>query len=136
MLSLRLLGAAVVFAPMTAGMTYTMTWSTAGGAPGPSMVAKGQIAGDNARIDFTNGPMAQPGTYYLVKRGAQTLTVVDPTKRQYYAMDYGALAKTLGGLVQTEYSDVAVTLQRVSPDSMIDGYATEYWRLTDTHTEK
>jgi hypothetical protein len=135
--SLRLLAAATLaFVPATGGMTYTMTWSAVGVSNAPSMVAKGQVEGDNARIDFTSGPMGQPGTYYLVKRGVQSITVVDTAKRQYYQMDYGALARTLNTMVQTEYSDVSVSVQRVSPDSTIDGYATEHWRLTDDHTEK
>ena len=135
--SLRLLAAALAFVPATGGMTYTMTWSMAGAAPGQSaMVAKGQVAGDNARIDFPSAAMGQQaGTYYLVKRGEQTVTFVDPAKSQYYQMDIGSLQKTMSTLVQTEYKDVSVTVARVSPDSTIDGYATEHWRLIDDHTE-
>jgi hypothetical protein len=134
--SLRLLAAALAFVPLTGGMTYTMTWSVAGGAPNQAMVAKGQVAGDNARIEFTSAGMGQQaGVYYLIKRGVQSVTVVDPAKSQYYQMDYGSLAKSLSTFVQTEYKDVSVSVQRVSPDSTIDGYATEHWRLTDDHTE-
>lgn len=107
------------------GMTYTMTWS---GGPTQAMVVKAHVAGDNARMDF-------PEMYYLIKRGATTVTVVDTAKRSYYQMDYGSLQKSLNGIVQTDYSGVAITVQRVSPDSTIDGYATQHWRLTDDHTQ-
>lgn len=107
------------------GMTYTMTWS---GGPTQAIVAKAQVAGDNARMDF-------PGMYYLVKRGVTSLTVVDTAKRTYYQMDYGSLQKSLSGIAQIDYSGVAITVQRVSPDSTIDGYTTQHWRLTDDHTQ-
>ena len=107
------------------GMTYTMTWS---GGPTQAMVVKAQVAGDNARMDY-------PGMYYLIKRGVQSLTVVDTAKHTYYQMDVGSLQKTLGGIAQIDYSGVAITVQRVSPDSTIDGYATQHWRLTDDHTQ-
>jgi hypothetical protein len=112
------LGAAV-------GMTYTMTWS---GGPTQAMVAKAQLAGDNARMDF-------PGMYYLIKRGVPSVTVVDTAKHTYYPMDYGSLQKSLSGIAQIDYSDVAITVQRMSPDSTIDGYTTQHWRLTDDHTQ-
>jgi hypothetical protein len=107
------------------GMTYTMTWS---GGPTQAMVVKAQVAGDNARMDF-------PGMYYLIKRGVQSLTVVDTAKRTYYQMDYGSLQKSLSGIAQIDYSGIAINVQRVSPDSTIDGYATQHWRLTDDHTQ-
>jgi hypothetical protein len=107
------------------GMTYTMTWS---GGPTHAIVAKAQVAGDNARMDF-------PGMYYLSKRGVTTVTVVDTDKHTYYQMDYGSLQKSLGGIAQIDYSGVAITVQRISPDSTIDGYATQHWRLTDDHTQ-
>jgi hypothetical protein len=112
------LGAAV-------GMTYTMTWS---GGPTQAMVAKAQVAGDNARMDF-------PGMYYLIKRGVPSVTVVDTAKRTYYPMDIGSLQKTLSGIAQIDYSGVAISVQRLSPDSTIDGYTTQHWRLTDDHTQ-
>jgi hypothetical protein len=107
------------------GMTYTMTWS---GGPTQAMVVKAHVAGDNARMDF-------PGMYYLIKRGVTSVTVVDTAKHTYYQMDYGSLQKSLSGIAQIDYSGVAITVQRISPDSTIDGYATQHWRLTDDHTQ-
>jgi hypothetical protein len=107
------------------GMTYTMTWS---GGPTQAIVAKAQVAGDNARMDF-------PGMYYLSKRGVTSLTVVDTAKHTYYQMDYGSLQKNLSGIAQIDYSSVAISVQRISPDSTIDGYTTQHWRLTDDHTQ-
>jgi hypothetical protein len=141
--------------PMTKGLRYTFTVSTSrdGAAPQTTLAGTGQFAGDQGRVDLTQEPqmpqagpvlatlppMFTPGNYFLVKHGGDTLTLVDPHQKKYWSLAPVDVIQGLGAtmaLVKIEYSNTDISVQRVQPDSSLDGYAAQHWRLTDNHTER
>lgn len=136
-----------------AGLKYTMTTTvrgttTGGHAVDYALVARVQVAGEQARMDFAVAPngarpdpamptFMAPGTYWLVSRGARVVTVVDPGRREYYDLDVSALVEGgAGATLNQSISDVVITAQAVPGDSLVDGRHTRHFRVTDHHTVK
>ena len=135
------------------GLSYDM--STSGTAPDRTgavstrnyMVAHGQFASGNSRIDYTQsmapGGMMSAGTYMITSASKGTVTSVDPAKHQYTVINVGELGKAaadaqsaMGGIAKTEFTDVKVGLEDLGAGEPLDGYATYKYRLTQSYTMK
>ena len=141
-------------------LTYTFTITGSGlNAEGKANdfeeIATEQLSGDNARITFFepsnpadggsegreqvgSKPMFYGrGSYYLVKRGVPTTTIVAPSKKKYFEMmGNDAAEQAMGKLLHVELSDIAIGLQRVQPDTSIQEMQAHHWRITESYTQK
>jgi Domain of unknown function (DUF4412) len=136
----------------TPGLTFNLTMRTEGtnarGQPiNTTMTAHEQVAGDQARIDWMATPGAAstpanpyqnmfmgPGIYWILSRGASTLTVVNTAKKQYFEMDLGGMMQGSSSLMNQSITDIDISTQRLPGDSVVDGYHTQHCRITDNHT--
>jgi len=144
-----ILAAALPFAP---GTTYTFR-STTQSVDGKgnkkdvtSMVARGQVTGTKARLDFdaTNGPsmpMAERGNYMIIDGGSGTMTVVDPGDKQYtetnmaeFGKGLAGMMSAMGGMVKMSVSDVQVATEKLGAGEAIAGHSTEHYRMTQSYT--
>jgi hypothetical protein len=135
------------------GLSYDM--STTGSVPDQTgnvttrnfMVAHGQFANGNSRIDVTQsmapGGMMAQGTYMITSASKGTVTSVDPAKHQYTVINIAELGKAatdmqsaLGGMAKTEFTDVKVGLEDLGAGEPLDGYATYKYRVTESYTMK
>jgi len=140
-------------ARVTPGLTYTITMTTAGttakGQPmNTTTMAHAQIAGDQLRMDWVappNAPAAPvnpfmnimgPGTYWIASKGASTLTIVDPSKKQYFTMNTGGMMQGLGAMMSQSITDIDISTKQIPGDSVIDGLHTQHYQLSDNHTIK
>lgn len=109
------------------------------------MIAHGQFAAGNSRIDVTESPMQGgmmgAGTYMITSSANGTVTSVDPAKHQYTVINIAELGKTatdmqaaMGGIAKMEVADVKVTLEDLGAGEPLDGYATYKYRLTESYT--
>lgn len=109
------------------------------------MIAHGQFAAGNSRIDVTESPMQGgmmgAGTYMITSSGKGTVTSVDPAKHQYTVINIAELGKTatdlqaaMGGIAKMEVADVKVALEDLGAGEPLDGYATYKYRLTESYT--
>lgn len=140
-------------------LTYTLTITSHGlNADGKAidyeMMATEELAGDDARITFFDPTVTAPpdggaeqvhtrpkfyghGAYYLVKRGAPTMTVVSPAKKKYFDLPGDQAAEqSLGKLLHMQLSDVAIGVEHIQPDTSVQDMQAHHWRITDTHTQK
>jgi hypothetical protein len=138
-----LVAAATIILPLflasratTSGLTYRMS---AYGNVGPDLqthspigIWEVRLAGEHERIDVEG---FHHDTYYLFTRGKPVAILVDSSERQYTEVDYSAIGKKLEPMEKTVYTNVSITAQRAAPDSTIDGYPTQHWRVTDDHME-
>jgi len=140
------------------GLTYDMTMTgthtdSRGGqaVSRPMMVAHGQFADGNARIDYQQpgGPDARspgsglfgPGTYIIVKGAERTSYFINPAKREYMEFNSDSMSAlsekmqaSLGGLAKTEWSDVSASGEVAGPGEPIEGYATIKYHVVDNAT--
>jgi uncharacterized protein DUF4412 len=107
--------------------------------------AHGQFAGSYSRIDFTQSiapaGMMSTGTYMITNATTNTVTEVDPAKREYTVIDLAELGKAssdmqaaMGGVAKTEIADVKVNVEDLGPGEPLEGYATHKYRLTQSYT--
>jgi hypothetical protein len=146
---------AVANAPISYTMTITSHGLNAEGKPLDfEMIATEQLLGDNARITFFDAANDAPpdgspqqtagrpmfyghGSYYLVKRGAPTITVVSPTKKKYFELQGNEAAEqAVGKVLHVQLSDATIAAQRVQPDTSVQELQAQHWRITDSHTQK
>jgi hypothetical protein len=107
---------------------------------------KVQIAGDKARIDFSDlkGPSPAMGSkegYILLHDGGNTMYMVDPKEKQYMKVDAKALgsmmsslASMTGGIMKIEFKDPSVTVNKLGAGEAILGYDTEKWEILQNYT--
>ncbi len=135
----------------TKGLTYDFSMVTvADNSKGKdfSMGGKGYVAGGNARIEFTNvnnpqmkaqgGPFSE-GSYILFKGATHEFIVVDTKQKQYAVMGQDGLMQMtsmLTNLVKFEMSNVHIEASRVQPDTTVDSYKTQHYRMTQTYHMK
>jgi hypothetical protein len=135
----------------TKGITYDfsmVTTSEAQKGKELSMSGKGVVAGGNARIEFTNvnmpqmraqgGPFAE-GSYILFKGATKSFIVVDTKQKQYAEMSQDGLMQmtsALTNLVKFEMTNVHVDADRVQPDTTVDGYKTQHYRMSQAYHMK
>jgi hypothetical protein len=106
-----------------------------------------QSAGNDYRVGYDRVPQSfshntlshlfgiGAGYYALRKRGIDSFTVVDTIAKEYFREDFAALLRSHSPAFSRELEGTdTVFAERVLPDSVIDGYRTEHWRLTDVHT--
>jgi hypothetical protein len=135
----------------TKGITYDFSMVTAadnGKGKDFSMSGKGYVAGGNARIEFTNvnnpqmkaqgGPFAD-GSYILFKGATKEFIVVDTKQKQYAEMSQDGLMQmtsALTNLVKFEMTNVHIDANRVEPDTTVDSYKTQHYRVSQTYHMK
>ena len=113
-----------------------------------TMAGKGMVAGGNARIEFTDvtmpqmraqgGPFAE-GSYILFKSATKEFIVVDTKQKQYSSMNQDELmnlTSAVTNLVKFEMTNVHVAADRVQPDTTVDSYKTEHYRMTQQYHMK
>jgi hypothetical protein len=133
-------------------MTMTMTMSTPMQPQSVTMfMAKAQISSSGkGRTDYLptdaskampqappatgdRPPMLRVGTYTLNKRANDTTLVVDPSQHKVWVLlksDRPPVSP-----VHESYTSVAISSQRVMPDSAVGGITVQHWRVTDNHTQ-
>jgi hypothetical protein len=130
----------------------------------PAIMIQGnaQYAGDHGRIDYTGGGMsemasglseagAQPGyarehppivgsmgTTMLLSHGGDSLTIIDPVHKEYWPnrkpeWDQPSTDKTM---LNDSNANVQTAVQRLQPDSAIEGHAVQRWRVTTSYTNR
>jgi hypothetical protein len=112
------------------------------------MTGKGYVAGGNARIEFTNvnmpqmkaqgGPFAE-GAYILYKGATKEFIVVDTKQKQYASMSQDGLMQmtsALTNIMKFEMTNVHVDANRVQPDTTVDSYKTQHYRMTQQYHMK
>ncbi len=130
-------------APVVDGMTYTFR-STAqqGGETGEgrivsSMLARGQVAGGKARIDFLetkNQALMTAGDYMLVRDGGR-LTLVSPKQKSYFDIDMAAIGQVFtalgnsGGLMKFTVSEFSADVAKLGAGEPLLGNRTERYRM-------
>ena len=135
----------------TKGITYDFSMVTvADNSKGKdfTMAGKGYVAGGNARIEFTNvnnpqmkaqgGPFSE-GSYILFKGATKEFIVVNTKQKQYAAMGQDGLMQMtsmLTNLVKFEMTNVHIDASRVQPDTTVDSYKTQHYRVTQTYHMK
>lgn len=135
----------------TKGVTYDFSMVTSSDAQRGkelTMSGKGMVAGGNARIEFTNvnmpqmraqgGPFAE-GSYILFKSATKSFIVVDTKEKQYSEMNQDALMQmtsALTNIVKFEMTNVHVDANRVQPDTIVDSYKTQHYRMTQAYHMK
>lgn len=84
------------------------------------------------------GPFAE-GAYILFNGATKEFIVVDTKKKQYAAMNQDGLMQmtsVLTNIVKFEMSNVHIDAARVPPDTTVDGYTSQHYRLTQTYHMK
>jgi hypothetical protein len=135
----------------TKGITYDfsmVTQNDAGKGKDLTMNGKGYVAGGNARIEFTNvnmpqmraqgGPFAE-GSYILFKGATKEFIVVDTKQKQYTSLSQDGLMQmtsALTNLVKFEMTNVHIDANRVQPDTTVDSYKTQHYRMTQQYHMK
>ncbi len=135
----------------TKGISYDfsmVTTTDAGKGKEMAMVGKGYVAGDNARVEFTNvnvpqmkaqgGPFAD-GAYILVKGATKQFIVVDTKQKQYAEMNQDQLMQmtsALTNLVKFEMTNVHIDASRVQPDTTVDSYKAAHYHLNQNYHMK
>jgi hypothetical protein len=128
------------------GLTLTMSTSSTSPAeatPTVMMVVKlqmnssGLVRGDvlpsgsptpSAAPAGDKPPILVPGTYSLSKKGSDTTFVLDPSQKKYWIVVPPASQQTVG---RVQYTNVEVSAQRVQPDSTVEGFPVQHWRVID-----
>lgn len=133
------------------GITYDfsmVTENNTGKGKDMTMTGKGMVAGGNARIEFTDVSMPQMraqggpfavGSYILYKSATKEFIVVDTKEKKYSAMNQDALMQltsALTNIVKFEMTNVHVDASRVQPDTTVDSYKTQHYRMTQTYHMK
>jgi hypothetical protein len=79
------------------------------------MVGRGQVAGDNARVDLlevkARGPMNEVGGDVIARDGGRTMYMVNPKEKQYFAFDpeqIGAMSRAMSPHVKLSMTDVRI----------------------------
>jgi len=135
----------------TKGITYDfsmVTQSEAAKGKDMTMTGKGWVAGGNARIEFTTvsvpqmraqgGPFAE-GSYLLFKSATKEFIVVDTKNKQYASMNEDGLMQltsALTNIVKFEMTNVHIDADRVQPDTTVDSYRTQHYRMTQAYHMK
>ena len=135
----------------TKGITYDFSMvTTSDNAKGKEMTmsGKGWVAGGNARIEFTDvnmpqmraqgGPFAE-GSYILFKSATKEFIVVDTKKKQYASMNQDGLMQltsAMTNLLKFEMTNVHIDANRVQPDTTVDSYKTQHYRMTQQYHMK
>jgi len=135
------------------GQSYTFTMTSAESNEGfsaagkvlTSYVGKVQMAGDRARIDFSEVKGASPAMgkdgYLLVHDGGATMYMVDTKEKQYMKIDAKALGGMMssvsamtGGFMKIEVTKPSMSVRKLGAGEPIAGYATEKWEVAQAYT--
>jgi hypothetical protein len=135
----------------TKGITYDFSMVTASDANKGkdfTMSGKGYVAGGNARIEFTNvnmpqmkaqgGPFSE-GSYILFKGATKEFILVDTKQKRYASMGQDGLMQltsALTNLIKFEMTNVHIDANRVQPDTTVDSYKSQHYRLAQTYHMK
>lgn len=149
--ALTFLTAAAPAPVATKGITYDFSMVTAadnGKGKDLTMAGKGYMAGGNARIEFTNvnnpqmkaqgGPFSE-GSYILFKGATKEFIIVDTKQKQYAEMSQDGLMQMtsmLTNLIKFEMTNVHIDASRVQPDTTVDSYRTQHYRVTQAYHMK
>jgi hypothetical protein len=142
-----------VRALLVPGQTYTFKMTgaesdesfAAAGKVLMSYVGRVQMAGDRARIDFSEvkGPSPAMGKagYVLMHDGGNTMYMVDTKEKQYMKIDAKALggmvsslSSMTGGLMKIEVTNPSMSVRKLGAGESIIGYATEKWEIKQAYT--
>lgn len=148
--ALAVSGALLAFTPLTAGYRYTFrVASRTTDAKGKTkddqpMVAKVQVAGDRARMDFVetrqaedgNG-MVKDGGWMIADRAKRTLTMVDPEEKTYTTMPVesfgggmGAMIGGLGKAFKVRITNPRFGTQDLGSGGVVQGLSTRHYKVT------
>lgn len=135
------------------GQTYTFKMTgaesdesfSAAGKVVTQSVGKVQMAGDRARIDFSEvkGPSPAMGKdgYILMHDGGAVMYMVDTKEKQYMKIDAKAvggmmssLSSMTGGLMKIEVTNPSMSVRKLGAGESIIGYATEKWEIKQAYT--
>lgn len=135
----------------TKGITYDFSMVTTpdnGKGQNMTMTGKGVVAGGNARIEFTDismpqmraqgGPFAE-GSYLLFKAATKEFIIVDTKQKQYSSMNQDELmnlTSALTNIVKFEMTNVHIDADRVQPDTTVDSYKAQHYRMTEQYHMK
>jgi hypothetical protein len=124
--------------PAEAGVTFTTTMHTEGGARGSDMndmTIKVQVSGDKARGDIqaSKSPFFADGGYELTRDGGQTILFVNPKDKTFFdatKMLRGAAGtlNAMGGLMKMDVSDVKVEKLLEEDGGTVAGVPTTHYR--------
>ncbi len=139
-----------VFAP---GTTYTFAMTTAesdasfaqAGKTLTRSVGKVQVAGDRARIDFTEmkgpSPMMGNNGYILMHDGGKVMYMVDTKKKEYLKMEPEALGSMMssmsnmaGGMMKIDVKDASLSINKLGAGEALLGNATEKYEILQKYT--
>jgi hypothetical protein len=129
------------------GLVYDFTVTSSSTSPDGKtrelqrMVGRGQVAGDDARVDLlevkASGPMNEKGGYVIARDGGRTLYMVNPKEKQYFSFDsasMGAMSRAMSPHVKMSMTDVRIDVQELGAGETLHGYATRRFRLVQSYT--
>jgi hypothetical protein len=135
------------------GLTYTFKMSTAesdesfaaAGKVLTQSVGKVQIAGDKARMEFSEVRGASPTMgkdgYIIMHDGGATMYMVDTREKQYTKIDgkalggmFSSLTSMTGGLMKIEVKNPSMSVRKLGAGETIVGHATEKWEMKQAYT--
>ena len=143
-------GALLAFTPLSAGYSYTFRVSTrTTDAKGKvkdetPTVAKVQVAGDRARMDFETQKTAQGGTgvvkeggWMMADRAKRTLTIVDPEEKTFSTMPIDAFGQMMGGalggvgqMLKVKITNPRFSSQDLGSGGVVNGLPTKHYKVT------
>jgi hypothetical protein len=135
------------------GLVYTFTMRTAesdesfaaAGKVLTQSLGKVQLAGDRARIDFSEVRGASPTMgkdgYIIMHDGGATMYMVDTKEKQYMKIDgkalggmFSTLTSMTGGLMKIEVKNPSMSVRKLGAGETIVGHATEKWEMKQAYT--
>lgn len=158
--ALALGAATVAFAPamrsaLVPGLTYTFAVSTSESDAGfaeagktiSRSVGKVQVAGDRARIDFTETkgpsptPMLNKDGYMLMHDGGKVMYMVNTKDKEYLKMEpaalgsmFSSISSMAGGMMKIEVKDASLNVNKLGAGEAVLGHATEKYELQQRYT--
>ena len=138
------LAGCLVALPASAGMSFTSTMHTEGGARGSDMgdmTVHVQVSGDKARgdVEGSKSPFFGDGGYELTRDGGATILFVNPKEKTYFdatSMLRGAAGamSAMGGMVKMDVSDVKVEKLLEEDGGTVAGVPTTHYRFKTSYT--
>ena len=148
-LNTSILGAALFVAaalPAAAGIHYKAHTKTQDAQQRSSDIqAEGWIAGDKAKVAFTDStspnPMTKKGTYLVTKDAGQTLYLVTPEEKSYAKLDLralmgavGSIMNGVGPLLKIQFSEPKVEKLADEDGGTVAGVPTHHTKYRTSYT--
>lgn len=135
---------ATAASPAAAGIHYRADTNTAPErGKAQVMSVEAWVDGPNAKVVFreSDQPMLSEGTYLVTRDGGQTLFLVDPEEQTYTEWDIAGMLGMVGGVMEgmqgmmnLEFSDVAVEKLAEEPGGELLGYPVTHSQYRTSYT--